>query len=86
MTDPNGAIVPVTCQCGTKFDVPVGGLDLETLAFSCPNCGIADKFTNDQVAQIVEQHRLLAGAARQFAVDELNKVVKGFNRRNKRGK
>ena len=86
MTDPNGAIVPVTCQCGTKFDVPVGGLDLEKLTFTCPSCGTSDNFTKEQIANIVAQHESLAVAARQIAVDELNKIAKGFNRRNKRGK
>ena len=86
MTNPNGVIVPVTCDCGTKFQVPIGGLELETLTFVCTGCGIEDRFTDEQIANIVMQHGVAAKAARQFAVDELNKVIKGANRRNKRSK
>jgi RNase P subunit RPR2 len=84
MTDPNGAIIPVTCQCGKKFNVPIGGLDLETLVFTCPNCGTRDQFTKEQIANIVAQYDTIVAEGRQIAVDELNKISKRFNRSNKR--
>lgn len=67
--------VDVICDCGTKFNVPIGDTDLEALTFTCPNCKTTDKFTDDQIAQFV--------AAREVVVKELNRKIAKVARRLK---
>ena len=84
MTDASGVIVPVTCECGEKFDVPVAGLDLNAITFTCPKCGIEDGFTPAQVEQIVAQHKAIVDLAKGMAVEETRKLVARANRPNKK--
>jgi len=66
--------VPVTCDCGTKFEVPIGGVELKGFTFTCPGCGSVDQFTDDQIEQIVAQHA--------EGVKKINKAIKeAFRRR-----
>lgn len=54
--------IPVSCDCGANFHVPIGGLELENIEFSCPKCGRSDKFTDEQIEQMVAQHETVAQA------------------------
>ena len=56
MVRADGVRVGVTCECGENFDVSVAGLKLETLIFTCPNCGHATGFTTEQAEEIIVSH------------------------------
>ncbi len=54
--------IPVTGDCGHKFDVPIAGLEDE---FTCPDCGAKDRFSEDQISGIraeVNKRALAFGA------------------------
>lgn len=67
--------VDVICECGTKFNVPIGDTNLETLTFTCPHCKTVDKFTDDQIAQFV--------ATREMLVKQINQGIAKVGRRIK---
>lgn len=73
MTDPNGVVVGVTCECGKRYDIGVAGVDLETYKFTCPECGQIDQFTPDQIAQLVAAHGEVAERLRRSIRDAFNK-------------
>ena len=74
----------VTCECGEKYEVLIGGRDLKDVELACPACGRVDRFSDDQIASVRTQREAIIKEARQIAVDELRKVTRGINRRNKR--
>ena len=65
MDNVNSIKVPVTCDCGAKFEVPVAGLDLEKLTISCPDCGSQNKLTKAQIAQLVADHTAVVAALKK---------------------
>lgn len=73
MTNPNAVLVAVTCECGEKYQVGIAGIELETMQFTCPECGTSDRFTADQITQIVAGHKSAAEKAR----DAIRKAVIG---------
>lgn len=73
MRDIDTVRVPVTCDCGTKFEVPIGGVELDGLTFTCTGCGAVDEFTDDQKQQIVAQHAA--------AVKQNNEAIRKAGRR-----
>jgi RNase P subunit RPR2 len=68
MRDIDTVRVPVTCDCGTNFEVPIGGMDLDGLTFTCTGCGTVDQFTDDQKKQIVAQY--------DAAVEQINEAIR----------
>jgi len=75
--------VPVTCECGAKQEVSVAGKDLETLEFTCPGCGKVDRFTPNQISQIVAQVETVRTAAVEYVRKSLDDSVKRVTRRSK---
>jgi len=55
MVNANDIRVPATCECGTKFEIPIAGVELDGFQFTCPGCGRVDRFTDDQIAGFVQQ-------------------------------
>lgn len=76
MTDPNAVLIGVTCECGEKYQIGVAGLDLETMEFTCPRCGDVDRFTPEQVAQIVDGHKRAAKQARETARKSFSNIIR----------
>lgn len=60
MDDPNAVRVPMRCDCGHEFAVPIAGKNLDTLEYRCPACGLVDRFTPEQVVEIVQEHEAIA--------------------------
>ncbi|TWD54498.1 hypothetical protein FB480_103409 [Agrobacterium vitis] len=56
MTDPNSVSLSLTCSCGEKYKIGVAGLDLESIKFTCPGCGVVDSLTPDQISAIKSKH------------------------------
>jgi len=72
--------VPVTGDCGHKFEIPIARIDDE---FECPTCGQPDRFSDEQIASIKDQIRTAAGnfGAEEIAKslgDHLAKSTRGF--------
>lgn len=81
MDEASSVRVPVTCDCGHKFEVSIAGKDLQTLEFTCDSCGTVDRFTPDQISTIVAQYEaakaeLLRDAREQFS-QGLRDAVRG---------
>lgn len=73
--------IPVTGDCGHKFDVPLAGLES---AFQCPVCGAEDRFSEEQVNSILVQVRnKVAAEAREQVVKSLRNTARRFNRRKR---
>jgi hypothetical protein len=77
MNDPNGNVVTLICDCGHEFAIPVGGLELEAIEYRCPACGTTGRFSDDQIAALVEGHKALTEQASAI-------IAKAINRGNKR--
>lgn len=75
--------VPVACDCGAKFEVPIAGKELEGLTFTCPGCGADDSFTEEQRASIVSQYEAAAVAARNDAAEAINDAIDSVTRGSK---
>jgi len=73
--------VPTTGDCGHKFDVPIARIEDH---FECPTCGAKDRFSDEQVAAIMQQ---VQDAAGKFGADlyakELGRGLKRATRGNK---
>lgn len=61
--------IPVTGDCGHKFEIPITGFEDE---FECTVCGAKDRFNPDQIASIRAQIREQAAA---FGVDHIRKEL-----------
>lgn len=77
-------LLPVRCDCGEEYKVPIAGVELETLDLRCPACGQVDRLTDEQIKQIVAEHAAIAEAVRKVAVDKFKDIARDFNRRQKR--
>jgi hypothetical protein len=81
MDEANSVRVPVTGDCGHQFEVAIAGKDLETLEFACPDCGVTDRFTPDQITGIMADYERAKRAAiqqlRGDVGDMLAKAVRG---------
>ena len=66
MDDPNGVKITLTGDCGHQFEVPVAGKNLDTMEFHCPTCRAVDRFSPDQVKDILAKYE----AAKPIAVAE----------------
>lgn len=77
MHEPGDVWVPVTCDCGHKFDVSLVGHDPETMQFTCPECGAVDGFTPEQAAKIVAEYE----GAKARINEAIGKTVAEFKRR-----
>ena len=73
MEKPGDVWVPVTCDCGHKFDVSLVGHDPETMQFTCPECGTVDSFTPEQAAKILAEYE----AAKASLNEAIRKAVAG---------
>ncbi|KQM88635.1 hypothetical protein ASE67_02525 [Sphingomonas sp. Leaf23] len=60
--------IPVTGDCGHKFDVPITGMEDD---FACPECGHVDRFTPEQIAGFKAEITKAAGA---HVTDEVRKI------------
>ena len=65
--------VPVTCDCGHRFEVPIAGVELEGFEFSCPSCGMVHQFTDEQIKSFVAQ----VDAAQKALNEALMRAVRG---------
>lgn len=57
MTNPQ-ININARCSCGFDYRVAISGLDIAALEFDCPSCGKADRFTPEQVDQIIQHYGL----------------------------
>lgn len=76
-------LLPVRCDCGEKFEIPIAGVDLESLQFTCPACGAVDSLTDDQVRDVLASYEAAKDIARKHAVDALNKLVRGISKKRR---
>jgi hypothetical protein len=69
--------VPVTGDCGHKFEIPITRIEDE---FECPDCGHMDRFTDEQIASINAQIRDAAVRAGTEKVAEVwnDAIAKGL--------
>lgn len=83
MDEANAIRVPITCDCGHKSEIPVAGLDLDSLEWTCGGCGKVDRFTGDQILAIKAQVETARTVARDHAVGEINDILKRVTRGSK---
>ena len=76
-------LLPVRCDCGEKFNVPIAGVELETLEFTCPGCGSTGRLTEDQIASVVASYEAAKDQARRFAANALNDIVRGIGKKRR---
>ncbi|WP_422357886.1 hypothetical protein [Qipengyuania flava] len=72
-------VIPVTGDCGHKFEIPIARADEE---FECPICGARDRLSDEQVASVVAQVRAAAG---EFGAEKLGEAVRKGIKRATRG-
>lgn len=69
-------VQPTGGDCGHEFEVPISEIEDE---FTCPECGMAGRFTDEQVAEI--KNNLLSEAGLFAAVkigDRIEEALRGF--------
>lgn len=68
--------LPVTCDdCGNRFEVPIAGVELETLDIVCPACGRSDRLTDNQIETIIAQVEAARTVAVEYARESLGKAI-----------
>ena len=75
--------VPCTCECGTEYEVPITGKDLEAMEFTCPGCGKFDAFTKEQIEEIVRQYDAIAKAVREHIQADMDGALARVSKRSK---
>ena len=53
-------------DCSHEFQVPIGGVELETYEFSCPGCGVSHRFTQEDIDSIVAKYEAAKVSAHEY--------------------
>jgi len=53
MKKPKAPYIGFTCDCGHDYDVSIEDAEFENFVAVCPSCGIEEKLTIDEIADIV---------------------------------
>ena len=72
-------VIPVTGDCGHKFEIPIARADEE---FECPICGATDRLSEEQVQSVAAQIR---DAVADFGVEHFGKAISEGIHRATRG-
>jgi DNA-directed RNA polymerase subunit RPC12/RpoP len=64
-------------ECGEQFDVPVAGVELETLDLACDQCGFSRRLTEQEISDVLAAYDAIKEQARGLS-DGLAGLFKGL--------